>query len=320
MRVAILYTGSLRTIEKTLKHFKRNVLLNNNVHVFACFENDTSLSNEEWDNRLFNELDGHMQSVVWKSNHNDPDWQIIKKINLENINTHIDWAKEYLKNSGSMFEHYQMQNAYRSMARKEYETGIKYDYIIRCRTDTIFCKPIDFRWLHFTDEELSKLIENVRPHVPVNRDIMPFIIYAMFHDDILENIINVNASIKTNGYYNEEEYKGDDYISKINDYIRNGKYLLGFRCNLLYICKRDYFHVIPLLGTSYGLLKRPDADQWWWNSESQFEAICYHAGLSTFNYITEYEEKTLYNFDRNRYFDENNEIRDKYQLFCLVRN
>jgi uncharacterized protein YfbU (UPF0304 family) len=39
-KVAIIYTGETRTIESTLGHFKKNVLLNNNYHVFAIVQSD----------------------------------------------------------------------------------------------------------------------------------------------------------------------------------------------------------------------------------------------------------------------------------------
>ena len=49
MRTAVFYTGALRTIEKTIRFFQRNVLLGPDVHVFACVQNDSALSNQEWD-------------------------------------------------------------------------------------------------------------------------------------------------------------------------------------------------------------------------------------------------------------------------------
>ena len=317
MLVAILYTGSLRTIEKTFLHLKRNLLIHGDVHLYACLENDTSMSNEEWNHKLFHELEGNIKSIVWKSNKQDNDWNSIKHINVENINTHIDWAKKYLLNSGSMFEHYQMQHAYKAMVQKEYETGVNYEYVIRCRTDTIFCKPIDFHWLHYTDEQLAQIIATIRSKLPAIKDIMPHLLYGIMHEDILGNIQNIEANCKPSESYREIK---EDSVSEINEYIKNGKYMLCIRSNLLYICKRSLFHLIPLLGTSYGLLQNPYADEYWWNSESQFESICYHAGLTTFNYNTEYEGKSIYQFDRNLFFDEKNEVREKSQLYCLVRN
>ena len=43
MKVAIIYVGTLRTIKKTMKYFKQNVLLQSDVNVFSCFENYTNI-------------------------------------------------------------------------------------------------------------------------------------------------------------------------------------------------------------------------------------------------------------------------------------
>jgi hypothetical protein len=328
MNVAVLYTGALRTIHKTFMHFKRNILLHSNVHVFACLENDSDKCNEEWDTILKNELGENIKSIIWKSNKHDSDWNSVKKINLENIHSHIGWARHYLNESGSMFEHFQMQNAYKSMLVYENTNNIKYEYIVRCRTDTIFGKPIDFHWLNYSDDELNeiliKLSSTLKEH-NIMKDIVPYLMYYMINDNIISNISNVNADVKPTEHYignviTCENAITNINISELNNYIKHGKYILGFRCNLLYICRREYFYMIPLLGTAYGLLKHPQSDDYWWNSESQFEAICYYTGLSIFNYWTHYENNSVYSYHRDNYFDENNEIKEKSLLFCLVRN
>jgi hypothetical protein len=323
MLIAILYTGSLRTIEQTFKHFKRNLLLNKDVHVYACLENDTQLSDQEWTDRLFQEFQCHLKSIQWKSNQKDAEWASIKQHSLKNIHTHISWATQYLSTSGSMFEHFQMQNAYQCMVKEEYTNSITYDYIIRCRTDTIFCKPIDFHWLECSEDDLKHKIHAVIEKLSVKnmsiteKDIMSHLLFGLIHEDIMDNLSNVTATIRPCETYcdiNPED------IHQLNNYIQNGKYILCFRNNLLYICKRNYFQLIPLLGSSYGFLKNPHADEYWWNSETQFESICYHAGLTIFNYTSDYDGQSLYQFNRARYFDQNNEIKEKHQLFCLVRH
>lgn len=325
MYVAVLYTGSLRTIEKTLMHLKQNVLLTSQVHVYACLENDTSNPESYWTQWLSRELEGHIQSVQWSSNQRDPKWQVIKQMNLDNIHTDILWAKEYLGRSGSMFEHYQMQLAYKAMVHNEHQTCTNYEYVIRCRTDTIFCKPIDFRWLHWTDDALAELIQTLGKQLKTTTamDLLPYVMYCMLHENILENVQNIIVSVLPNesyaklGHHLLEDIRA--YVHDLNAYIKNGKYILTFRNNLLYICKRDHFQAIPMLGTAYGLLKNPQSDDYWWNSESQFESICHHSNLSVFNYTTEYEGNSLYQFDRNLYFDEHNQVRNPSQVYCMVR-
>ena len=40
MKIAVIYTGEVRTIETTIDKFKENVLLNDGMHVFAILQSD----------------------------------------------------------------------------------------------------------------------------------------------------------------------------------------------------------------------------------------------------------------------------------------
>ena len=65
MRIAVFYTGALRTVEKTIRFFQRNVLLGPHVHVFACVQNDTTKSNEEWEAWFRDKMGPNLVSLVW---------------------------------------------------------------------------------------------------------------------------------------------------------------------------------------------------------------------------------------------------------------
>lgn len=96
--------------------------------------------------------------------------------------------------------------------------------------------------------------------------------------------------------------------AELNDYIKNGAYILTIRVNNLYIVRRDNFYLIPSISAIYGLLKFPYNDNYWFNS-----------GLSIFNYNTLFEDKALYQYDKSRYFDSEFNIINSEMLYCMIR-
>jgi hypothetical protein len=138
---------------------------------------------------------------------------------------------------------------------------------------------------------------------------------TIISDDLIGNIHNVMSRYIPNH---------SNYIplssQEINNYIKNGLYVLTIRANNLYIARRDLFNFIPSLPYMYGFLRSPYNDNYWFNSENQFQAACYFSNLAVFDYNTIFEDKSLYEYDENRYFDLDYNIINPYMLYCVVRN
>jgi hypothetical protein len=318
MRVAVILTGALRTIKKTIRYLQKNVIQThgNSVHVFACIQNDTSQSEEEWNAWFTGQLGDHLKSMVWFSSDRFPEWVITRDRLLEHMHLDDGW-KNYLRTSGSMIEYFQLYLAYQKMCYcKE-----KYDYLIRARTDTIYNKAVDFHWLTWTDEEIADRIDHIRRqlddmHVDVtDTKIINYFMNTIISDDLMLNMKEIMA-----------EYcpSADDHIELdprlLGEYIRNGRYILTIRRNNLYVVRRDLFHMIPSLAFMYGQLTSPYSDAYWFNAECQFRSACYHSCLTIFDYNTLLEDKSL------RYAHEWNEedffvngVCDSRMLFCVVR-
>ena len=307
MKVAVIFTGALRTIKKTMKYFKKNV---ENVDVFACLQNDTNILDSEYELWIKSELGDHLKSITWFSIDDDFIKHRDKIINNMNISSSVS---NYLKNSGSIIEYYQLQLAYMNMV--SYERNNKYDYIIRLRTDTVFGKPIDFHWLHWTDSEVHLRVEKIKQelvesHIEVNDyNIVNYFMNTIISDSIIPNIYNIKANIIQRGVL--------PTISDLNNYIKNGSYILTLRKNLLYIVKRDLFYTVPFIGTMYG--SHHGSNDHWWDSESQFQAVCYNSGLTIYDYYYNYDDNSLYNYNEYNYFDLNYDILNPYMLYCIVR-
>lgn len=319
MKIAILFTGALRTIKKTMRYFKQNLLLNSDVDVFACLQNDTQESNESIESWLYQEIGSHLKNLQWFNISEHSDWNSLRNKQLSNLYLVEHW-KNYLKTSGSMIEYYQLYLAYQKMCYYE-DTHQRYKYIIRSRTDTIFAKPIDFHWLNLSDSQINDriILINEELHLsdieitPLNT--LKYFMSTIISDQIIPNIQNIIPNYIPN---NRPEIPQTP--SEFNTYIKNGSYILTLRANNLYIINRELFNFLPTLCFAYGYLKSPHRDDYWFNAEGQFQAACYFSGLTVFDYNTNFEDKSLYEYDEKRYFDLNYNILNPYMMYSVIRH
>jgi hypothetical protein len=328
MKIAILFTGALRTVKKTIKYFKQHLLLHSDVNVFACVQNDTSESEESWNQWFQDQIGSHLKYINWFSHDKFPYWTQHRDLSLNHILLDPVW-KDYLRNSGSMIEYFQLQLAYMKMCYYESEHHFKYDYIVRSRTDSIYAKPIDFHWLSWTDEEVAKRIDCIQNEMKLsNLEITPhhllkYFMTTIISDDLIPNLQYILADYTPSSI--EIPPKETDTISfetSLNEYIKKGRYILTIRKNNLYIIRRDLFHFIPTLGTMYGFMRSPISDDYWFNAECQFRDACYYSCLSIFEYSTLFEEKSLeypYNWNEADFFDMDFNCINPRMLFCVVR-
>ena len=323
MRIAIILTGALRTIRKTISFFKQNLLDANHAHevdVFVCVQNDSHHLDTDWE-RWFDEQI-HPTTLTWFSLQIYHDWVEQRERLLQHMSLDPSW-KTYLRRSGSMIEYAQLHIASMKMTQWEHDHG-SYDYVVRARTDSIFCKPIDFHWLQWTDEQVESRILSVMYGITDTSKMIPYFMSTMISNDTLPNLAQIHANhypsdadalVKT--VWDTRVYSP----AALNTYIKEGRYILTFRKNNLYIVKRSLFHLIPALGTMYGQFKSPYSDAWWFNAEGQFTSICYHAGLTTYDYDTDLEDRSVEanGWKQSDFFDEEMNLIHTSMVFCMVR-
>jgi len=318
MKVAVLFTGALRTIKKTMRYFKQNVLVNPDVDIFACVQNDTNIPNSEWEEWIRQEMGSHLKHLLWFTPSEHQNWFSHRDNMLSHLNLLPHW-KNYLRNSGSMIEYYQLYLSYLKMCQYE-DIHYRFDFIIRTRTDSIFAKPINFHWLNWTDDEVQQRLDKINnqlsnhniPITPINT--LQYFMTTIISDDIISNVHNISAENVIVPGFNIPQTN-----LELNTFIKNGAYILTLRVNNLYIVRRDLFNLVPTLPYIYGFLKAPHHNKYWFNAESQFQAACYFSGINIFNYCTEFDNKSLYEYDEQRYFDSNYDFQNPYMLFCVVR-
>lgn len=314
--IGVIYTGQLRTIKKTIHYLKKNVLLNDNVHVHACLEND--LDDDE--DFLKKEIGIHLKTLTWNDKNIDTEYfrKIIKDVH--SLLAQLDITGR------PIIEYYQTYTAYKKLLNYEKMNNFKYDYIIRTRPDIVICKPIDFHWLDWSDEEILLRKEKIREQYP-DKNTNQCFMQTIIHDDLIKNISNIEQyhQIYHNTYYiyhNEMTYNITfDKVVINKDFLHNGNYIIALRGNLVYIINRKLFKYIANIYIDYGKYTITGPEQnWFWNAENQFCGACIQSNLLYCHYNTEYEALSVCEYTPLKYFNKNNEIKsDPPMLFFIMR-
>lgn len=160
MKVAILYTGELRTFRKTLHLFKKNILDKQDCYIFATVQMNESQNIQEIVPLFIDTMQNSLKSLEFLDK-NDKEWLKNKENSLDILKNRgvVGGWLNYLSNSGSMIEYYQLYKSYQKMCEYEKNNDIVFDFVIRFRTDTIWTKPLDLSW--YNPEFLSKSVEEM---------------------------------------------------------------------------------------------------------------------------------------------------------------
>jgi hypothetical protein len=324
LSIAIIYTGELRTIEKTMHYFKQNILGSSkhvNIHVFAVLQNQPEMEN--W---IRENMGEHLKSLEWFDRY-DTTWRTIQRRLLNNIHIYQEW-KDYLENSGSMIEYYQLYLAYSNMVQYEYNSNIRYDFVLRMRPDIVINKPIDFSVFRQNSSYYVNLLDTIRVYLGENIDdteITKKQLY-IFMNTLLDNgrhkhmeYMHSNSIMET---HFDENNELDDLVRNfsyeaLKKYIHRGNYVISLRKNVVYLAGRENFGRIASLGTTYGMQRM--GNEVWFDAESQFETVCIHGGYSVFNTTTTLEDKSLYEYNCENYFHEDTLKTDSSFLFFICR-
>jgi len=325
MKIAVLFTGALRTVKKTMRYLRQHILLHSDVHVFACLQNLSSDTTEDWNTWLQTVLGIHCISITWIDQDIFAQWEPQREQMLRSMAISQEW-KNYLRNSGSMIEYLQLQHAYLAMCNHEQLLNFKYDYVIRARTDTVIAKPLDFHWLRWTDVEVEQRMEVIRQKLmEEDMDSGPKNVFSYFMSTLLSDDVIPNLKKLLIAYLPSQSASKQDVPStphQLNKYLRKGKYILTIRKNLVYIVRRSDFHMIPALGSLYGTFRSPHSDHCWFNAECQFQGACYHAGLTSHEYSSAFEELPIEqreSWKESDYFDKDFNCLHSDMLYCVVR-
>lgn len=345
MRIAVLYTGALRTIKGTIEFFKKNVIHanpQNTVDIFATIQNDSTQTDEEWEKFLTYHLQTNLKSLTWFDK-NSTTWTALRENLLTPMQISDRW-KDYLRTSGSMIEYYQMSKSYEVMELAEATASAppsRYDYIIRCRTDTVIAKPIDFNWLQLSTADITHRLHNINKHLEGElkdpnpceentKKIIKCFFNTLYHPDMAEEEwLSRHKNFTYHSVIHPTHFDPahlfdpaapKPFAEKLQDFIQNNNYILALRTNIFYICKRDKFNNIATLGYMYGKYPPSNSqDEYWFNAESQFQKSCTASNLSFFSYDTELEDNSLYAYNHEQYFEHDYTLNNNNFIYFLMR-
>lgn len=319
MKIAVIYTGEVRTMEETIKYFKQNILLNDNINVFAILQTDNI---PYYENIVKSEFQNHLKSLYWFDKDNET-WINIRENLLNMIYIDESWIN-YLRDSGSMIEYYQMYLAYKEIENYEKKENIKYDYIMRIRCDVVLASPIYFDFdfsFNSVKDYLYQIKNKKKLDTIISHDILNIFMNTFYHKDRLNcnEFINMESYSFSESYNNILNINEDKFIKNVCEYLINGQYFVVMRTNQVYFIKRKYFSLISELGITYGCRCMEDND-YWLNAESQLKQICIENKIDFFDSTTNLEGKSLYEYNKLNYF-ENEELKITSDfLFFVMRN
>lgn len=175
-KIAILFTGQIRTLLKTIENFKKNVIEPNTqhtLHIYTCLEYPDSSNQFEinqyktevqhiFDTQFENHL---IQPIFWLSSR-DEICRFIRDKSVETMYISDLW-KDYLRNrSGSVTEYYQLYKGYEQIENYEKKENIKYDLFLRTRCDIFIPQPLEFKNFQFHYLEIIERYLKIKDYFP----------------------------------------------------------------------------------------------------------------------------------------------------------
>jgi len=327
IKIAILYTGLVRTLESTIPHIvaylnKENYVNNCEFNIFCTFQSNNDNEIAFINKLMYFSFKYKIKSISWINKDNNK-WINLSNSLIENIDANDYW-KGYLLSSGSMIEYYQMYNSYNDMKNYEQVNNINYDFILRLRTDVVLKDEINFDFQSFAPslirEHLIKAQNILNKDSFINTDVFNYFMNTFTINNrktydankLFFSQIHENSFVKLQKIdFNEEEY-----VNALYNYIQNGEFLLTLRNNVVYFGKAKVFEKIHKLGITYGAYKIAEEPTYWFNAECQLSGICRENNIDYYSSVTNLEGDSLYNYNQSNYFDNNNKlISDAYSFF-----
>ena len=352
--VAVLFTGQIRTLEKTIQNFKKYILDNNpnhTIHIYAVlecpeFDEEKKIQYTEKYNAIFEQYtDAHLKKIHWLY-YQDEGLKKYKENASQILDINDNWKKYLVEESGSVTEYYQL-NIGIGLIKKEVEeinkttdSNFGYDYFMRTRCDIMLPNPITFDPMGENNETLIKRYQCIEKMYPNANKILLFCYFIQsliypFPFSLNERFMIDKDNSQTNDYL-LELYLPDDIkdITEIfnpcsenidpNEYtLLNFDFVHVFRQNLFYFSK------FPLRELKYEYRRVPETKYlkgdkvdntnesfYWFNSENQF--ITHVSEIEkkiVINSYTNLEVSSLYNYDETNYINI-----PPYLVFYICRN
>jgi hypothetical protein len=352
--IAVLFTGQIRTLEKTIHNFQKNILENNpnhTIHVYAVLEYPHELDNQYNQDKqqyiqkyeqIFQQFTHtHLKKIHWLSSQ-DEGLKNHKTQVLENLHISDGW-KDYLGNrSGSISEYYQLNIGIKMIQEYEQEQtpNQKYDYFMRTRCDIMIPNPIPFDPLGENNETLQKRYQAIQQIYPQANAMGLFCYFIESLKYLFPFPPNPRFMLDVDPNYHEKyllEAFLPEHIQDITEVfqpfsethdpkgytILDFPYLTVHRQNLLYVSKTpivclQYIYRLPFESKYIKGSKSSNMSEnnFWFNSENMYISHVLEKEKKIYvNSYTKLEESSLYEYHPDNYNPPASHL-----LFYLCRN
>lgn len=318
LKIAIICTGEVRTIDQTTPFLKSNIVSHYDIDLYYVIQstyykdfmtyglnNDPALQNVNMtniENMLKETFDERVKSIKWFDK-NDQKWVNIRE-NLIPPTTEA-W-RNYLRNGGSMLEYYLLWLGWLDMLKYEHENNFKYDYIMRFRTDTVWCKKFDLSFLtkskHEWESIYNEFINNDDSNIVFWKCKMCTLLNPDQYDAYKYRITET-SDLRTPTHVFKDKYwkrlislnkssSKKEIVKAWYQYLHKSKYILLYRNNVIWFGTRSVIKTIVPLAFIYGTIADPDADLWF-NSENQIQYWLRLNQISFYDYHSRKEERMM---------------------------
>ena len=156
MRVAVLFTGQERSLRRTIRLLRKNLLEPNNATVFfACETGNNDAFKQHFDGIEIGGADlrdsfrcaefGGLVHMIYTSSRVGLTQNVFDR-------TSEGWSINYVFNSGTLLQYYQVWKAWMLVLKYEAQHKMKFDVVVRCRPDSLITEKLDLSSVMSSDE------------------------------------------------------------------------------------------------------------------------------------------------------------------------
>lgn len=159
MKTAVIVTGQERTLRRTIRLLKQNLLEANNAVVFLACETDDPARTASYFQGT--EYGGSVLLPTFRT----PEFNAFMTLLVVGDRPAVQpevfdrsgegWTMHYLRSSGTVIQYYQVWKAWLMLLEYEKANNMQFDMVVRCRPDTLLTERIDLSKLTTSADELT---------------------------------------------------------------------------------------------------------------------------------------------------------------------
>ena len=330
-RTALLLTGENRTIVQTWRSILENIIVPSNCDVFVHWEcsnhghayvnnNSENNNNDVIVNRVERELrqwwGNHVVAIKHITSDEKAAYILARDEKIEtqpalqqSVFDRTGINRNYLKNSGTLIEYYQIQACAEMMVAHERKMESKYEFVIRSRLDATLTQPLRVPdWFQFSSSVIDNSVTSLMRDGDGDGDgVCNFVqkhdlamsvarvIASIGCHTRLEDAVNINLVTKV---ANDTKFLSEELFTKetLSDFmchcLNTYRLVWTWRKNMCWICTRSVADNVFNIWDTYGEYDETN-DPYAFNSETCFEQHLRHRDIMQLDHWSAEDESHL---------------------------